>query len=49
MLTLLAAPQTSGQQFKPQFMALYDEAGRLAYPLAWSLLDEHHAINSITR
>lgn len=49
MLNLLADPVSAGAQFKSRFMALYDQAGRHAYPLAWSLLDECHAINDITR
>lgn len=49
MLRLLANPQSAGSDFKPRFMAAYEEAGRHAYPLAWLLLDEHHAIADITR
>jgi hypothetical protein len=49
MLGLLTSPHSAGEQFKSEFMTLYDNAGRHAYPLAWSLLDEHHAINDITR
>ena len=49
MLRLLANPQSIGGDFKPRFMCVYEEAGRRAYPLAWSLLDEHHAITDITR
>lgn len=49
MLSLLADPVSAADQFRPRFMELYDQAGRQAYPLAWSLLDEHHAINDITR
>lgn len=49
MLRLLVNPQSAGTDFKARFMKLYDDCGRRAYPLAWSLLDEHHAITDITR
>jgi len=49
MLRLLADPVSARDHFKSQFMTLYDQAGRHAYPLAWSILAEHHAINDVTR
>jgi hypothetical protein len=47
MLALLANPNAT-PSFKNDFLALYDEAGRHAYPLAWTLRDERHAIADIT-
>jgi hypothetical protein len=48
MLNLLAAPQSAGDEFNSQFIALYNEAGMHAYPLAWSLRAEHHEIIGMT-
>lgn len=49
MLDLLANPTFVTDRFKSRFMELYNQVARYAYPLAWSLLDEHHAITDITR
>jgi hypothetical protein len=48
MLAMLADPAKATASFQEGFLALHDQAGRHAYPLAWTLLDEHHAIAGMT-
>jgi len=48
MLALLQKPTTS-TTFKDDFMALYEQAERHAYPLAFKFRDEQHAIVGLTR
>jgi hypothetical protein len=45
---MLLDPAQTGGSFREEFLALYDQAGRRAYPLAWSLRDEQHALAGIT-
>ncbi len=45
---LLNSAQASGS-FQKDFLALYENAGRHAYPLAWSLRGEQRALAGMTR
>jgi hypothetical protein len=49
MLGLLRNPAQASGSFQNDFLALYESAGRHAYPLAWSLLAEQRALASMTR